>query len=207
MTKRLNADIQKPKIIESFYQTILEEGFEGTSIAKIAARIDMKPTLIIHYFGTKENLTIAGVDHVITIYSNLLDRLSPRHEDPEKRLMALLNTLWSRAYYEKFNIAVAFSVISVSFRNTRIKKKIQILYQQFKSRLIKELEALHREGVIACPDAVKTADVLISMVEGSRHFRHFHVKAKDVAGYNQSMIMAALSMLKTPLAHKQAEDV
>lgn len=196
MSTRLNADTQKPKIIESFYQTILEEGFEGASIAKIAARIDMKPTLIIHYFGTKEKLTLACVDHVIESYSTLLDGFKTMHDDPEQRLMALLKTIWSRAYYEKVHIAVAFSVISASFRNPRIKKKIQGLYQLFKTRLVKELDALKRTEVITVSDVEKTADVLISMIEGSRHFRHFHVKAKDVPDYNQQMIKAALSILR-----------
>ena len=198
MVKRLCAETQKPKIIESFYQTILEEGFEGTSIAKVAARIDMKPTLIIHYFGNKEALTLAGVDYVIESYSRLLNKFKKRYDDPEKRLMALLNTLWSKAYYENVHIAVAFSVIAVSFRNPRVKKKIQTLYQLFKTTLVKDLEELKNAGVVAVHDVEKAADILISMVEGSRHFRHFHVKSSDVAAYNQSMIMAALLLLKNP---------
>lgn len=198
MAPRLNAETQKPKIIESYYHTILEEGFEGTSIAKIAARIDMNPTLIIHYFGNKENLALAGVDYVIESYAKLLNKFKIRYEDPEKRLMALLNTLWSKAYYERVHIAVSFSVIAVSFRNPRVRKKIQGLYLLFKASLVKDLEELKTAGAVAVPDVEKAVDVLISMIEGSRHFRHFHVKSKDVAAYNRGMVMAALSLLKNP---------
>lgn len=196
--KRSNAEIQKPKIIESFYHTILEEGFEGTSIAKIAARIGMKPTLVIHYFGTKEDLTLSGVDYVIDAYAVLLNKFKTRYADPEKRLRALLNTLWSREYYEKVNIAVALSIITVSFRNPRIKKKIERLYNLFKLTLVRDLTELKAAGAVRVVDVEKAADVLISMVEGSRHFRHFFVKSRDVASYNRGMVNASLTLLKNP---------
>lgn len=196
MTGRLNAETQKPKILEGFYYTILEEGFEGASIAKIAERIDMKPTLILHYFGNKESLTVCGVDYVIERYSKLFVKSRLKNKDPEKRLNALLKLLWSKEYYENVHIAVALSGVAISFRNPRVKKKIQDLYRLFKSYLIEELEMFQREGVICVNDIEKTAEVLISMVEGSRHFRHFFVKSKDVALYNQQMILAAMKILK-----------
>jgi len=62
MKKRLNAGIQKPKMVKHFYKTILAEGFEGASIAKVAKRMKIHPSLILHYFGNKENLTLALVD-------------------------------------------------------------------------------------------------------------------------------------------------
>lgn len=198
MAGRLNAETQKPKILEGFYYTILEEGFEGASIAKIAARIDMKPSLLLHYFGTKEALTLSGVDYVIERYARLFERARARSTDPEKRLTALMKLLWSREYYENVHIAVALSGVAISFRNPRVKKKIQGLYNLYKTFLMNEFEALQEAGVIDVAEIEKTAEVLISMVEGSRHFRHFFVKSKDVAEYNQHMMMAALQILKQP---------
>lgn len=196
MSKRLKAEIQKPKIIEAFYRTILEEGFEGASIAKIAARIDMTPTLIIHYFGTKENMTMALVDYVLDLYSKMLVSAQTRETDPHRRLQKLLKIFWSRPYYEKINIASDFSVISASFRNTRINRKIKILYEQMRAFLTKNLEALKESGVIGVTDVPATVDVMISMIEGSRHFKHFFVKPKDLEHYNQRMIQAALAVLE-----------
>lgn len=198
MAGRLNAETQKPKILESFYYTILEEGFEGASIAKVAERIDMKPTLILHYFGSKEALTVSGVDYVIEKYTQLFVKSRLKSNDPEKRLNALLKLLWSKEYYEKVHIAVGLSGLAISFRKPRVKKKIQGLYHLFKTYLMEELETFQAEGIICVPDVEKTAEILISMVEGSRHFRHFFVKLKDSAEYNQHMMMAALSILKNP---------
>ena len=74
MKKRLNAQIRKPKIIKSFYQTILDEGIEGASIAKVAKRININATLVLHYFGNKENMILELVDFVIDEYAKLFKK-------------------------------------------------------------------------------------------------------------------------------------
>ena len=62
MKKRKNAEIRKPEILENYYRVIIEEGIEGASIGKIANRMDIHPSLIIHYFKTKKNLTLELAD-------------------------------------------------------------------------------------------------------------------------------------------------
>ena len=62
------AEIRKPEILDNFYHVLLEEGFEGASFGKIAKRMNIHPSLIIHYFKTKENLTTELVDLLIEKY-------------------------------------------------------------------------------------------------------------------------------------------
>jgi AcrR family transcriptional regulator len=194
---RQNAEIQKPRIIRSFYETILEQGFEGASIAKIAKRMDIQSTLIIHYFGNKENMTLALVDFVVEEYSKIFKKIrnQRKESDPEERMLSFFKTIWSKPYYEKIDIAASLSVISVSFRNHRVRKKIQWLYQQFKILLIQELEVFFDRKRIETQDVERTANVLLSMVEGSRHFRHFFIKTKDINQYNRDMMMAAIRIV------------
>ncbi len=75
-----------------FYKTILAEGFEGASIAKVAKRMDIHPSLILHYFGNKENLTLALVDYVIDEYGSLLKNYKSQDLAPEERLTRLLKS-------------------------------------------------------------------------------------------------------------------
>jgi len=196
MEKRQCAEVRKPKIIESFYHTILEEGFEGASIAKVAKRLNIHPTLILHYFGNKENMTLACVDFVIFEYAKLFKKLQSGNMEPEDRLARLVKILWSKAYYEKIHIAASLSVINVSFRNPLVLIKIKGLYRLFKEYLIKELEDLKAKEAIHVQDIERAADVLVTMVEGSRHFCHFFVKTRDLRQYNHDMGMVALGLLK-----------
>ena len=68
MRKNQRADTRKPEIFENFYQVLIEEGFECASIGKFATRMNIRPPLIIHYFKTKENLTLEWVEFFIQKY-------------------------------------------------------------------------------------------------------------------------------------------
>ena len=48
MKKRLNAEMRKPDILKHFFDLILEEGIEGASIGKVAKKMKIHPSLIIH---------------------------------------------------------------------------------------------------------------------------------------------------------------
>jgi AcrR family transcriptional regulator len=194
--QRQNAEIRKPEIVKSFYQTILEQGFEGASIAKVAARIRIHPSLILHYFGSKENLTLALVDYVIDEYARLFQTIRLSGLEPAARLEKLIEIIWSRQYYEKIHIASSFSMIAVSFRNPRIHEKIQVLYESFQQFLAKEIQRACDAGVIEGQDPVRAANRVITLVEGARHFRHFFVRGNMVDLYNQDMKEATKKMLK-----------
>jgi len=206
MKKRLNADIQKPKIVKQFYETILVEGFEGASVAKVAKRMQIHPSLILHYFGNKENLTLALVDYVIDAYGSLLKKFKSRDLRPEDRLERLLEALWSREYYEKIDVSGSFAVLAVSFRNEKIHHKIRELYRGLKKFLVGEFAYLMDHQVIAAEDPAHMAEVVITMTEGSRHFRQFIIEEesgaekesredKQIRRYNQQMIDAARHFL------------
>jgi len=204
MKKRLNADIQKPKIVKHFYKTILAEGFEGASIAKVAKRMKIHPSLILHYFGNKENLTLALVDYVIDAYNSLLKSYKSEDIAPEDRLTQLLEAIWSREYYEKINVAGSFAVLSVSFRNEKIHKKIRDLYRVFKKFLVREFTYLIDHKVIGIKDPGHAAEIIMTMIEGSRHFRAFIIDYDrdddQVRRYNQDMIKAARHFLQSHMA-------
>jgi len=204
MKKRLNAEIQKPKIVKSFFKTILAEGFEGASIAKVAKRMKIHPSLILHYFGNKENLTLALVDYVIDEYGSLLKNFKSQDLTPEDRLTRLLEALWSREYYEKIHVAGSFAVLAVSFRNKKIYGKVRELYRVFKKFLVREFTYLIDHRMISTNNPEQAAEIIMTMIEGSRHFRTFIVdddgdddREEDrIRRYNLGMIEAARQFLK-----------
>lgn len=198
MKKRQNGETRKPQIIKAFYETILEEGFEGASIGKVAKRLNMNSTLILYYFGNKENMTLECVNYTISAYAKLIKRLHHETKAPRDRLMSFLQMLWSREYYEKVHIAASFSVIDISFRNKQVKKKFDDLYRLFKVYLVNELKELHSAGLIRASNFDRTADILMTMVEGSRHFSHFFVNPEERETYHHHMIMTALGLLTSP---------
>ena len=43
-------DIRKAEIMEHFYKVVNQHGFSGTTLAKGAESIGMKPSLLLHYY-------------------------------------------------------------------------------------------------------------------------------------------------------------
>ena len=62
MGRKSKADVRKKEILEHFYIVLKQEGFENASIAKIANLMDVNPSLLIHYFKTKEEMVFAFVE-------------------------------------------------------------------------------------------------------------------------------------------------
>lgn len=185
--QRQNAQVRKPEIVRSFYRTILEYGFEGASIARVAARVDIHPSLILHYFKNKENLTLALVDYVTEAYAGLFDNPALDGLSPQARLESLLEIIWSREYDEKIDVAGSFSIIAVAFRNARIREKIERLYSDYKRLLAKELQHAMDAGVIESQNAMQAAARIIAIIEGVRHFRYFLVTENETARFRRDM--------------------
>ena len=55
-----------------FYKLAKKEGLENASMAKTAEIIDMNPSLIVHYFKTKEYLVYGLIEYILDT-ANLLD--------------------------------------------------------------------------------------------------------------------------------------
>lgn len=95
MRKRQTAAIRKPEILEHYYQTIIENGIEGASIGKVAQRMGIHPSLIIHYFKRKENMTLELLEMLIDKYE-ARDYLDLGHtQNIEDRFETLMNTMFS----------------------------------------------------------------------------------------------------------------
>mgnify|MGYP001167497170 CR=1 FL=1 len=196
MKKRQNAELRKPDILKNYYQVILKEGVEGASIAKVAKRMKIHPSLIIHYFTTKENMTVELVDYISRIYNRLFMDLRIETDDPEKRLDHLCDILLSEEWYHNTDISGDFSVISVSFRNKKVFAHLEKMYGEFIRLITRELELVSASGKIKISDTGSKAELVVSMVEGYRHFKHFYIKNDYAEKYKDDMKSTIKNILK-----------
>lgn len=194
--KRQSASERKPVILSSFYQVIEEVGFENASIAKVARKAGVHPSLVIHYFGTKEQMVIAFVDDTLKTYSQLIGRL-PREGEPEARLDQLLNLLWSREWHQAVSFSVIFSLLALSMRNKEVMARVRDLYHTYQNYLISQISFYAGAGIINIASPEATAQALISLSEGSHYFSGYHVE-NDSEAFDQhcrNMVSAAKRIL------------
>jgi len=126
------AELRRQEILENFYEVLKVEGLEGASIAKIAARMDIHPSLIIHYFSTKEEMIVALVDSILEKYEETFLPALQEIENPEERLEATIDAIFGLDWARLVDAGVFFACYSLSFRNKRVKDSFQRMYSRLR---------------------------------------------------------------------------
>jgi len=196
MKKRQNAELRKPDILKNYYLLILKEGVEGASIAKVAKKMKINPSLIIHYFTNKDNMTVELVDYMSRIYNRLFLNMKIDTTDPKKKLDRLVEIFCSDEWYNNTNISGDFSILTLSFRNKKVFKHLQNMYDEFVKLIQKELEAASESGKVKISNPKRTAELIVSTLEGYRHFKHFFIDENVSEDYKLDMMKTLKNIIK-----------
>ena len=203
MRSNQKANSRKREILENYYQVLIEEGFEGASIGKIAKRMSIHPPLIIHYFKTKENMTIELVDYLIEKFEAPEFLKFDHIPDLSQRFNALLDTIFSFEWSRTINPGVHFGVYYLSFRNQKIKQRFETMFKNFRNYLAAELEVYRNAGIIKVKNLKKAADTIVTLMEGLEYHAHFLAEDEpfeEFANYSKQLVMAMLKGSPAPLS-------
>ncbi len=196
MRKRHKAETRKPEILENYYHVLIEEGFEGASIGKIAQRMKIHPSLIIHYFKNKDNLTVELAQSLVEKYE-APELLQFDHiQDLEQRFHALMDTIFSLEWSRTIDPGVHFGFYYMSFRNQKIRRHYEAMIIRFRDYLSRELEVYKKAGIVGVEDTRKAADVIVTLMEGLEFHAHFLSEGRpfeDFADDSKRLALEALN--------------
>lgn len=195
MRKKSSAKNRRPEILEQYYQVIIAEGFEGASISKIADRMGIHPSLIIHYFKTKENMTVALVELVIEKFEapHFLD--FEDGDDPGNRFRKLMNTLFSKEWSYTVDPSVFYAFYYLSFRHPVIRQRFEAMFKRFRDYLLSEIHYFKARKIIHTADLKKAADIILTLLEGlifQAHFLSEDEPFEEFAAYAKAATMSIL---------------
>lgn len=195
MRKNQSAALRKPDILESYYQVLIEEGIEGTSISKIAGKSGIHPSLVIHYFKSKENMKLDLVDLLIEKYSSPAMIDFDHMEDDEARFNALIDMLFSLQWSRTVEPSVHFGFYYLSLRNARILERFKVMFRWLRDYLSEKLAYFNAQGIIRVGDATRAADYIVTVMEGLEFHSHFLADGRpfdDFAGTAKKVLVSAL---------------
>lgn len=118
MGRKSLKEIRQKEIIEVFYRVAQREGMENTSIAKVAKQMDINPSLIMHYFKTKDELTNAFITYILDRYIHIFD-VNYSTDDPFAQLEHVLDKLFSEHWNTLIDDSLFYSAYALTFRNER----------------------------------------------------------------------------------------
>jgi AcrR family transcriptional regulator len=161
--------IRQKGIIKAFYQVARKEGLENASIAKVAAVLDVNPSLVIHYFKTKQDLIHGLIEYILERYRLIYNPENGTSNHAE-RLKKVIRNLFSRKWDKLFDDGVFYSSFSLIFRDKTVKAHYKNLHDHLRQMLTDTLKEANTNGVIEVDDVEKTADLIFIFVEGAYYY-------------------------------------
>lgn len=154
------------EIIKVFYKVAKKEGYENTSIAKIAKVMDINPSLIIHYFETKEDLTYGLIDYILERYLLIY---TIKHKDGVTLadLQRTIEMLFSKKWNLLFDDGLFYTFYALAFREKRIKEKYKTILDSLRLALASLIEQCNEKKLIDIKDPQTTADLIFVLVDGA----------------------------------------
>lgn len=183
------------EIIKAFYLVAQREGLEKASLAKVAAEIEINPSLVSHYFGSKNAMIFGLIEFILNSYKNFY---TSNYEDRENkcRLRNIIDNLFSREWNNLIDDQVFYDCFTLVFRNKNIKAAYKELHEHLRKWLTEAIEESKRSGMVLVEDPQGAADLIFVLVEGSYYYLSMYDKGEEYFEKQNRYKQAALDILK-----------
>lgn len=195
MGRKSIKDIRQREIIEAFYEVARKEGLENASISKVAAELDINPSLVIHYFSTREDMLFTLIELNLERYS-LMYQATDTDPDCTRRIVNVIDKLFSKNWNALFDDGVFYSCYALIFRNDKIKRRYKMVHDHLRKLLAGVLEEGIREGLLEINDARKVASQVFVVLEGAYYYLSMVDSKKEYEQQLETYKQLALNMLK-----------
>lgn len=166
--KSLKEERQK-EILAGFYKVAKKEGLENTSIAKVATYMDINPSLILHYFKTRDEILLSFNDFILERYMSIYKFSTSRMETAEE-LSELINRLFSRRWNKLISDGVFYSCYAKIYQDNKLKKRFKSMHDTLRRLLREALEKAKDNGVINVDNAEDLAEKIYIILEGTYYY-------------------------------------
>ena len=166
MGRKSIKETRQLEIVKVFYEVAKKEGYENTSIAKIAKVMDINPSLILHYFETKEDLTYSLIDHILDKYLEIYT-VQDQVQATLENLQHTIEMLFSKKWNLLFDDGLFYTFYALAFREKKIKTKYKLILDSLRQALTSMIEHCNEKQLINVPAPKTAADLIFVLVDGA----------------------------------------
>lgn len=192
MGRKSIKETRQKEIILGFYQIAKKEGLDNASIAKTAQHLNINPSLIMHYFQTKEDLIHGLIEFTLDKYLLIFKVSEKVKSNPEKALLEVIDHLFSKKWNTLFDDGVYYSCYALIFQRKIIQEKFHTQLNTLRSNLQIHIENCQKIGKMKNVESAVMADLIFILVDGA-YFYLSTIKSKakyqqQLANYKQQAI-------------------
>lgn len=169
MGRKSLKSVRQAEIIKAFYKVAKKEGLENASIAKVAEVLDVNPSLVIHYFSTKQALIKGLIEYILERYQRIYNPENGAANSRDRLKKIILN-LFSRKWDKLFDDGVFYSSFSLIFREKALKRNYKNMHDKLRDMLADTLREAKAQKIISIADVDKTADLIFIFLEGAYYY-------------------------------------
>lgn len=152
--------------------TIAEIGADGSldvTVSQIAKRAGMSSALAHHYFGSKEQIFLAAIRHILRVFARSVAEASKGATTPRDRIVAIINGSFDQQQFDPSVVAAWLAFYVKAQNSTEVARLLRVYAQRLNSNLVYQLKQL-----IPAQDAKNAAQGLAAMIDGFyiRHALH-----------------------------------
>lgn len=162
-------DTRQKEIILAFYTVAKKIGLENASIAKVADHMDINPSLIVHYFKTREALFSGLIDFILEQYSDIYKTNGQDYANA-RELKQLIGNLFSRKWNKLFDDSVFYSCYALVYRDKKIRSAFKALHDSLRKLLTDALQKANKNGVISIRSEKETVEIIFALMEGAYYY-------------------------------------
>lgn len=152
--------IRKAALVKA---TIVEIGRAGSldvTVSQIAKRAGMSPALAHHYFGSKEEMFLAAMRHILTLYGAEVRGALSAAQSPEARVRAVLHASFSAGNFRREAVGAWLNFWVLAQTVPEARRLLAIYQRRLRSNLLAGLRP------IAGDRAGRIADGLGALIDG-----------------------------------------
>lgn len=128
--------------------------------------MDINPSLIIHYFETREDLTYALIDYILERYL-LIYTIKNKDGVTLSDLQKTVEMLFSKKWNLLFDDGLFYTFYALAFREKKIKVKYKAILDSLRLALASMIEQCNVKHITEVKDPQTTADFIFVLVDGA----------------------------------------
>ena len=135
MTRKIDSEDKKIKILQALDHCLQHKPFDQTSIKDIAQAAGVNHGLLHYYFKSKEDILIHYIDYVLHLYQSMFsDWIAARRaEDPGagSMLAEFFRFMNEKVTLNKTLSTVFIEIWEIALYNGKVREKLQVAYREW----------------------------------------------------------------------------
>lgn len=134
--------IRKEALVKATIHEIGRTGSLDVTVSQIAKRAGMSSALAHHYFGSKEQIFLAAMRHILSLYGAEVRGALVVAEGPQSRLRAVLRANFSSLNFRREVIGAWLNFYVLAQTLPEAKRLLNIYQKRLHSNLVHDLKPL-----------------------------------------------------------------